>query len=509
MNSAYAESIVSPKNTGPKRRKVETELKTVVTELTDSAANAVLENIIGGNSEVELDDVNGDNNDYSDGDINDDGEKKESGSTFVYPCEKCNQVFASMYGLLHHEKVMHHIRYSGPKKYECIACAHKLPSEHHLKLHVQSKHGVDNIADLKTDFECEICGKALRTSFLYHQHCKKVHDVKPEKPEVQICETCGKQFARKDTLNWHVKTIHLGMKRPRNDTGPAPRKFACDKCGKTFKRRQHLDDHIGVNHQTEDLKYKCTRCPKTFIRPHILEYHTNKIHLNQKPHKCKNCLEGFYSAVSLKKHFRLCSMSESQKHKCKDCGQLFTTVRNLRMHREALHSSHPLTCACGVIVKWRSSFAKHKRKCQFHNPSVKETVKSNNQTDPDDKLSDLESSEPGHVSNKPGMMNYFTITSRSSVKTEKLPQNQNTAVIVQSASGSEVSDNWIVKKPSEDKAKVALTTDTNVSLTDTNAPLTDTNASLTDTAAPGFGVESIGEEQPGSDRSVYFLILKE
>ena len=368
-NSHYATSFSS-------RNRVEVEQENDSLQLVEVDKDSArefdpdLEEMLTGHGDEKPEDVVADLDVYSDSEIEDNLDdlewpvkKKER----LFWCELCPSTLATMYTLRNHELITHDIRRTGRREFVCKGCMRGFDREHHLRLHVKITHNSDNPDKLTAQFVCEICGKNMHKIGHYNIHMKAHKKEKigtnAQDKEPQICEYCGKVFRWQKTLKAHMNSLHFGIKRPKRDWSIQPRKFSCDKCGKAFKRQQHLDDHVGTRHQTADLKYKCDRCPATFIRPHLLEYHNNKFHLRQKPHKCTKCMEGFYSAVATKKHFKLCSMPQSQKLPCEFCGQLFTTIRNLEMHKEARHKDNLLTCACGVVVKWRSSMAKHRRKC--------------------------------------------------------------------------------------------------------------------------------------------------
>lgn len=291
----------------------------------------------------------------------------------AYKCSQCSKGLSSLPALVWHEKSIHHVHYSGEKKFQCKMCSTKCHTEAHLNLHVKAKH--ENQSGNVPCFECDICGLVMHSMRVYNAHKRKLHMVDDGNNKF-VCEFCGKAYKRKDVLRWHTKTQHMGIKRPRKNEADKERTYQCDKCEKSFKRRQHLDDHISLKHKSKDssLKYKCDRCTESFLRPHNLEYHTNKVHLQEKPYKCKNCNEAFYSAVAMRKHFRLCSLPDSERYSCEVCAQLFTTKRNLRMHSEAMHTLNPLTCECGVVVKWRSSLAKHRRKCELYNAKLMDDI---------------------------------------------------------------------------------------------------------------------------------------
>ena len=56
------------------------------------------------------------------------------------------------------------------------------------------------------------------------------------------CPVCGKQFANPKSARRHVKEIHEGQKRIRDQ-------FKCQICGREFIRRYLLNEHTTLVHQ--------------------------------------------------------------------------------------------------------------------------------------------------------------------------------------------------------------------------------------------------------------------
>ena len=77
------------------------------------------------------------------------------------------------------------------------------------------------------------------------------------KNKIHACDSCDKQFTRKDSLNQHVTNVHRkagGEKRKRVDTqGGPPEKVSiaskdCVTCGKTFSNCYSLKRHMTTMH---------------------------------------------------------------------------------------------------------------------------------------------------------------------------------------------------------------------------------------------------------------------
>ena len=278
-----------------------------------------------------------------------------------YQCDMCHLAYKTAYSLKTHQIMKHDLKLE--ESVECNICGLSYGSVYILSLHKLDKHGLSG--DPACNVECEECKMMCDDYMSYKAHKKREHNIMvfTELNRNFICPTCGKAFTRRDTLKDHCEIIHLRTKSRKQKPQPTERKHICDFCGKAFLRRNNLSEHISVKHKDTAKKYKCEECGETFLRPHALEYHTNKVHLHKKPYECEKCHKTYFSAINLRQHKEHCYKEEEEKEACPYCDKRFVHKRNLSMHIEAIHTESPLTCDCGYVIKWRSSIAKHRRKC--------------------------------------------------------------------------------------------------------------------------------------------------
>lgn len=297
------------------------------------------------------------------GEGNDDNETGIKRKNF-YKCDRCELAYKTPYNLKTHQILTHRMVFE--ELFECNICRFSYGTEHILELHKKDKHPVSE--DLENTVECEECQEKCENLKAYTVHKKRNHHVIVcwEVNRSHMCEICGKGFTRQDSLKSHYDFIHLRTKQRKQAPRPTERKFVCDFCGKAFLRKNNLTEHIGVKHENTAKKHVCEECGETFLRPYSLEYHTNKVHLHEKPYQCEKCHKMYFSPINLRQHQDICFKEEQEKEVCPYCDKRFCHKRNLSMHIEAIHSESPLTCECGVIVKWRSSIAKHRRRCVLH-----------------------------------------------------------------------------------------------------------------------------------------------
>ena len=129
-------------------------------------------------------------------------------------------------------------------------------------------------------------------------------------------------FNRQETLNRHIKTVHL----------------LCKYCGKEFIKKRKLDIHMrGVHEGIENEPFKCYVCGK---------YVENKKKHEESMKNCKFCSENFCTSRALGAHL-------NAKHTyiyCQFCGQEFSKTSNLDPHLR-MCTSRPKVChVCGLVL---------------------------------------------------------------------------------------------------------------------------------------------------------------
>lgn len=89
-----------------------------------------------------------------------------------------------------------------------------------------------------------------------------------------VCELCNKEFARKDGLERHIKSVH-------NKT-----KFKCPLCDKVLSRQDLVDRHIRNIHEQEPIKvYKQFGFPKLIQEAKAETKEEAKVEVVQPPKK--------------------------------------------------------------------------------------------------------------------------------------------------------------------------------------------------------------------------------
>ncbi|XP_053666972.1 zinc finger protein 260-like [Anopheles marshallii] len=176
-----------------------------------------------------------------------------------------------------------------------------------------------NISEM---YECELCGKKLKTKSNYTNH-RKMHTRKDSngmqnivpttcsgiaQRRVYLCNICGHNCGSSSNLGVHLRR-HNGQSV-----------CECSVCGKGFPRRSDLVMHMRKH--TGEKPFICTTCGRGFSRLDKLRIHI-RTHTGEKPYKCP-CGRAYSQKNDLKTH-----------QKRNSCGQNFDITK--------LQASYPRT----------------------------------------------------------------------------------------------------------------------------------------------------------------------
>ena len=175
---------------------------------------------------------------------------------------------------------------------------------------------------------------------LAHQTCHQ-----PEQPFVCQHENCS----------FRTKSVHNLKKHEKNHS---QQKFSCETCGKMFAQKSTLEQHQAVH--TDEKKFKCKICPYSSKYSSHLAAH-RRVH-EGRVHRCTfdGCQYWTPKGTLLKAHIR--AHNGDKCFKCETCGKGFVEAGQLRRHTKTHSSAKPFACNidnCQYVTNRRDKLKEH------------------------------------------------------------------------------------------------------------------------------------------------------
>lgn len=202
-------------------------------------------------------------------------------------------------------------------------------------------------------YPCTECNKKFRSETRFQGHMRMHEGLKPA-----LCTTCGKSFAKYNSLKLHINQKHSENKvkypcdfpgcehvystkqtmqqhRKKHDPNyvtPEQKRSVCDQCGKTFSTTGALKKHSYIH--TGDMPFQCTVCNKKLPTAHKLKEHTMR-HEGVKNHVCPYCGMKKTTRHELKVHMNY--HTREKQFTCHVCAQVFSNIGNMSRHIRIVH----------------------------------------------------------------------------------------------------------------------------------------------------------------------------
>ena len=157
-------------------------------------------------------------------------------------------------------------------KHYCVICNEEFSNKKSLPSHLLKVHGVKS-------FSCDTCGKRFAYRHSMELHVRHYHEKRFS------CDICYKRFVYNHSLTRHLKENHCMTniqitKRKRlafdGKVPGADKKFKhkCAVCYKRFTCKYSLVNHMESHEKLLGvIKYKCDICPNEYTRKDTLKRH--------------------------------------------------------------------------------------------------------------------------------------------------------------------------------------------------------------------------------------------
>eukprot|EP00099_Drosophila_melanogaster_P022496 NP_649983.2 uncharacterized protein Dmel_CG6254 [Drosophila melanogaster] len=204
----------------------------------------------------------------------------------------------------------------------------------------------DEISEVPAMYKCNICKKPYKKPKAYKRHMEEVHNtVADDLPQLE-CNQCKLCFPTVAQLHAHHRT-HVRAK-PKTDN-------CCPHCEKRFTTSGTLKRHIeGIHNQIKP--YVCDLCGKSFNYITGLKDH-KLVHTDECPFECPVCKRGFKNNARLKIHL---DTHSAEIYECTVCGLKLKTRRTFNKHKLVHSDTRQFKCeVCGSAFKRSKTLKAH------------------------------------------------------------------------------------------------------------------------------------------------------
>lgn len=205
---------------------------------------------------------------------------------------------------------------SGVAPIRCVVCLHTYDSIDLLLIHWQKN--ADEREHSFAVVNCPICAYTARGVADAVQHVRNAH-----------------RMAQKPTMNYVQENTFLRKERKSNFA-----QHACNQCEKSFRKKSDLINHERIH--TDERPFKCVECLAAFRTVSTLNRH--KLVHSEESYLCIACDEKFHCKSSLRNHLTI--HTGEKPHECHYCDDTFRTRQQLSRHERKEHSDAVPNCRC-------------------------------------------------------------------------------------------------------------------------------------------------------------------
>ncbi|CAH0731184.1 unnamed protein product, partial [Brenthis ino] len=277
----------------------------------------------------------------------------------AFKCRECNLITTLKRIMLGHDCA------KKVPAYTCPDCPDK-------KFSTRSKLSYHRTVSHQEKPQCDCCGKIFANKITLKYHLKLLPNNKDEKPKENLfipCKGCNKVFHSKKSYRAHA-VIHEGVSYPcpicgklfqwkrnlaRHTRNHREREngalYQCRECGKSFSSRDCFNNHMKLSkkHVHEDSYiHICNFCGKKFATKWCMIDHIDWDHLKRIKYQCSVCFKAFKTAKIMVAHMNNIHEGKNKKepdgeHLCEICGKSYKTVKRLKGHVWAMHTKRSNT----------------------------------------------------------------------------------------------------------------------------------------------------------------------
>lgn len=230
-------------------------------------------------------------------------------------CKKCHKNFKTKKSFNSHgcHKEISSIR---KKAFSCKVCGIRMKIKQNYEEHVESCY--KNVA-----VQCNHCPVKLPSAAFLPRHMEVFHEGEPVSSKEVLCDQCGREFTRKESLDRHQATVH----------GISYGQHQCSQCGRMFLHTSLLAEHMRAHRG-----YNCDQCTKTFSCASNLRLHLRTHHQNKHLYRCVKCNKHWKFHTSYIYHMR--KVHAVDRHKCSRCRQHFPSEADFIAHKNNCHKEN-------------------------------------------------------------------------------------------------------------------------------------------------------------------------
>ena len=271
-----------------------------------------------------------------------------------FQCEHCEKYFSTKTVLKYHNRT-----HTGERPFSCKYCPqsfgdrgnrnqHEAKHVNGFSVHQNERSGRREIREGKNEkVKCKLCGKEL-TKMAMSVHIQRHLGT-------FSCNTFGREFNAKSTMQKHISTVHQGKKKEvkgddKKDTSK------CEVCGEQITTKG-MSTHVKRHSET----FSCDTCHQKFHDKYSMKRHISIVHLKVRPFSCEICSKSFPLKNALKEHTNI---HKGLEYPCDQCSHTAKTSKYLDSHKREMHSAKQSrrTSTCNMCQK------------SFHSDSLKRHI---------------------------------------------------------------------------------------------------------------------------------------